>query len=673
MFTTSVGRSIDARGRSLLVGALALLLTSVPARAAEDLADMSLEELMNIEVVSVSKKSQSKTDTAAAITVITSEDIRRGGFTLLPEVLRTVPGLQVARVDANHWSISVRGLNSLFANKLLVIVDGRTVYTPTFGGVYWNVQDYPLEDIDRIEVIRGPGGTVWGANAVNGVINIITKHARDTQGTLVSGYGGSHEQGGTGRFGGRVGENTEYRAYVRGFRVDDQDVRQDGDGFDEWRRIGGGFRADTRIGDRDTLRISADYYDIKNDQNVFNPAGPPPLFRGTNYAQEGGNALVEWQHQFDDDSAFKAKAYYDRGQQQFLLNEDRHTADIELQHDFVPVEDVSVTWGANYRYSTNHLSLVSQGVPITFRDNDEDVHLASVFGQAQVDLLDGMLSLIAGTKLTYYSWSDFEYQPSGRFVFRPSEGHSIWGAVSRSVRTPVQTDRDLLLVLPAALPTGQTLILNGDRGFDSEELIAFELGYRFFAFERFNAEIALFWNEYDDLSFFSGTPTPFPLPVSTVAGNDGETTTRGVEVEVNLMPVDWLRIRTSYAYFDIDDDPPESSLTRLYVQLTDPSKANPEHQFTLQTFMELPMGFELDTSIYVVDGLPGVVPTGQTDNVEHYLRLDLRLGYRPVEWAEISLVGQNLTDRRHYESQDITLGESTQVPRSGYGKVTFRF
>ncbi|HEB91465.1 MAG TPA: TonB-dependent receptor, partial [Deltaproteobacteria bacterium] len=222
---------------------------STGAAASEDLTEMSLEELMNVEVTSVSKKTQKKTDTAAAITVITAEDIRRGGFTVIPEALRMVPGVDVGRVDAHRWSISIRGDSGLFANKLLVLIDGRSVYTPAFGGTYWDVQDYPIEDVERIEVIRGPGGTVWGANAVNGVINIITKRSKDTQGALVSAYGGSHERGLTARYGGRFGEasRTHYRFYGRAFRVDDFDLDKNGNGNDEWRQGRFGFRVDSEL------------------------------------------------------------------------------------------------------------------------------------------------------------------------------------------------------------------------------------------------------------------------------------------------------------------------------------------------------------------------------------------------------------------------------------------
>ncbi len=635
------------------------------ARNSVDLTELSLEELMNIEVTTVSKKAQSKTSTASAITVITSEDIRRGGFTVIPEALRTVPGLAVGRVDANRWSISVRGNAGLFSNKLLVLIDGRTVYTPVFGGTYWDVQDYPIEDVERIEVIRGPGGTIWGANAVNGVINIITKHSADTQGALLSGYGGSHESGVTARFGGTVGDNTQYRVYARGFRTEDFDIDQDGNGNDEWRQGRLGFRADSNLTEVDTLRVSADFYAQDNEQGAFNPAFPaPPLFLEVDYQQLGGNVLVNWDRKLGEDSSLQVKAYYSADNRQFLLEELRHTADVELQHDFVPLENVSVTWGANYRFSTSHIKQKPVGLTISFNPKNEDVHIASGFGQVQVDLLGGMLSLIAGTKLGYYSWSGFEIQPSGRFVVKPAEGHAIWGAVSRAVRTPTQAERDLSLLLPVPAPT----LISGDRGTRSEELLAFELGYRFFAFERFNAEIALFWNEYEDRTSFRLRIPPFPPPTNLVFANDTELTSRGVELEINVKPAPWWRLRMAYSFLHIDED-----FGGRAISLGKAKHDNPEHQFNVQSFFELPLDFEFDVSVYFVDGLPGTTPTAQPDNVEQYVRLDLRLGYKPTDWLEFSLVGQNLTDRRHYEGDDFTLGRSTQVPRSGYAKATLNF
>jgi iron complex outermembrane receptor protein len=418
----------------------------------------------------------------------------------------------------------------------------------------------------------------------------------------------------------------------------------------------------------DTVRVSGDFYSEKNRQGALNPAFFPTLFNKLHYTQRGGNVLLHWDRKLSEDANFKAKAYYSGDHREFLLKEDRHTADLEIQHDFMPRDNVAVTWGANYRYSTTHINQDSRGIAIAFDPNDEDVHLASGFGQVQIDLFDNKLSLIAGTKLGYYSWSGFEYQPSGRFVARPAEGHVVWGAISRAVRTPTEVDRDIDLTIPSPVPVPPTTQILGDRGTRSEELLAFELGYRFFALEKINAEISLFWNEYESRA--SLEPLVFPPPLLIVEfGNDSKSTNRGVEFVVNVQPVSWWRLKMSYSYLHIDEDLKSTSVT-----LTEEKKNNPKHQGSLQSFMELPFNFEFDTALYIMDGLPGTVPTGQQpDNVEYYVRLDLRLGYKPTDWAEISLVGTNLTDNRHYEGDDFTQGESTQVPRAGYAKVTFTF
>lgn len=663
-----VGSSL-ARRVGCCAGAALLCLGTLSgaAFAADDLTEMSLEELMNLEVTSVSKKAQSKTDVAAAITVITSEDIRRGGFTVIPEALRSVPGLQVARVDANRWAISIRGFNTLFANKLLVMVDGRSVYNPAFGGTYWDVQDYPIEDVERIEVIRGPGGTVWGMNAVNGVINIITKTAEDTQGALLSGYAGSQENGATARFGGGIdglGEKTHYRVYARGFTFDDQDVDQDQNGNDEWRQARLGFRLDSQLTEKDSLRVSGDFYDIDNDQGVFNPLVGFPgqaLFNTAHYEQRGGNIVIDWDRKIAEDHDLSVMAYYSGSHREFLLEENRHTAALDIQDNFALMENVSVSVGTDYRYSTSTISDDSVGLPVSFDPSDQDLHVVNGFAQFQVDLLDDMLSLIAGTKLSYNNWSGFEFQPSGRFIVKPIEGHAFWGAISRAVRTPTQVDRDLSINLGGAQ-------IVGDRNFRSEEVLAFEAGYRFYPWEKLNAELALFWNEYDSTSTQTASPT---LPPGTFRfSNQGDITTRGVEIEVNFTPFEWWKIRTSYTFLNIDQDITSPAVT---LQLSQEKDNSPEHQFNIQTFFDLPLGFEFDASLYYVEGLEDVVPSGEPDNVEQYVRLDLRVGYKPAEWLELALIGRNLTDRRHYEASDFTLGQSTQVPRSVLGKATLRF
>ncbi len=634
------------------------------------LAELSLEDLMDIEVVSASKKPQGRTETASAITVITADDIRRGGFTHLAEALRTVPGLEIGQVDANRWSISVRGNNSLFANKLLVLIDGRTVYTPVFGGTYWDIQDHPLEDIDRIEVIRGPGAAIWGVNAVNGVINILTKSAKQTRGTLASAYVGDREAGWTTRFGGAIGDEAEpmtaYRVHARAHQTKDYDVDRDGDGHDEWRHGRLGFRIDSSPSEADALRLSGDVYAQQNDQAALNPFAFPLTFREIHYEQTGGNLVGSWDRALGEDSSLQVKGYYSLDRRQFLLESESHTADLELQHDSVPFEHLSLSWGGGYRYTETRFSGRPVGISIAFDPDDEALHLATAFAQLQYDLFADRLSLIAGTKLSYDGWSGFQYQPTGRFVVKPAEGHAVWAAVSRAVRTPTQAERDISLVLPGALPVE----LTGDRGTRAEELTAFELGYRFYALERVNVDLTAFWNEYESLSNFVARIPPVPPPLRVEFSNSSRLSTRGVEVEVNVVATSWWRLRMAYSYLQMDEFEKASSLS-----FGKTSQQNPHHQFNVGSSFELPLDLEFDVSVYYVDGLPAVVPSlaSPNDNVEQYVRLDLRLAYAPADGLEFALVGQNLNDDRHYESSDFTGGQSTQIPRSFYAKAVFAF
>lgn len=647
--------------RFLLALGLSLMIAST-AFGADDLTELSLEDLMNVEITSVSKKAQSKTEAASAISVITSEDLRRGGFTSVPEALRVVPGIQVARIDANRWAISARGLNQEFANKLLVLIDGRTVYTPLFGGVYWDAQDYPIEDIERIEVIRGPGGTVWGDNAVNGVINVITKSSADTQGVLVSGYGGPQENGATGRFGGRINDETTYRVFGKGFKYEEHDVDRYHDGKDSWNSIHAGGRLDSQLTERDQLMVSADYFMVNEDRGVLDLVGAD--FDRRNDESQGGNVLAKWTRQLGDSGAISTKAYYDRTYRDANIEEDRHTADVEFQHDVSFNEEgevgVQLTWGLNYRFSTSHIN----GIPTqSFRDNDDDFHLGGGFLQTQLDFLDDRVSLIAGIKLGGNNWSGFEYQPSGRLVVKPAEGHTLWAAVSRAVRTPTQLDRELRAAI--AIPTPPFVVnLLGNRGQRSEDLLAIEAGYRFFDWEKATAEISVFHQRYQNLTSLQGG-APFTFD------NQGDAQTTGGEIEINLKPFEWWHLTLGYAVLEMETDVPSNPLAG-----TEPSRAYPQSQVVVRSFFDLPAGFELDASLYYVDGLKGVVPARippTAQNVRQYVRLDLRIGYQPTDWLSIDLVGQNLTDRRHYEFNDVQSNQATQVPRSGYARVTLNF
>lgn len=650
---------LQAWKRGLVAIGLALLCT-VPASAQDDLLDLSLEDLMNVEVTSVSKKAESKQQAAAAVTVITAEDIRRGGFTSVPEALRIVPGLQVARIDASRWAISIRGYRQEFSNKLLVMIDGRSIYTPVFGGVIWAEQNFAIEDIERIEVIRGPGGTIWGANAVNGVINIISKKAKDTQGVRAHVFGGTQEAGVAARFGGAVADHTQFRFTTKAEKVQDFDVRKNYDGDDEWGQLRLGGRTDTKLGERTEATILGDYFDLdfERGQGVASPAPPFPItsFDKRHGKSRGGDVVAQLRHQLEGGSRFSAASYFDWVDRDVTLGEKSRTADLQMQHEVTLFSTLNMVYGAEYRYWTTHIKPPATG--LGFNPNDDDFHLGDAFVQLELPLLDDRVKLIGGTKLGGNSWSGFTYQPSGRLVLTPVSGHTVWGAVSRAVRIPTFTDRDL---------TGELapfVNLNGDRDIRQEQLLAYELGYRFSTLEWMTAEVSLFWSEYDDVSVLVG-----PAPIGPYRfENAGQTSIRGGEIELSFLPVQWLRLTTSYSFLDQYERLPSTAFAVATLE-----KSDPAHQFVVRSLVDLPADFELDAGLYFVDGLEGVTPVLRKDNVRQYLRFDLRLGWKPLDWLELSLVGQNLNDARHAEFYDVQRNQSTQVPRSGYAKLTVQF
>ena len=656
-----LGRQYQSGFERVFALIVMVLTSALPliAQADQDLTEFSLEELMDVDVTSVSRKAESRLGAPASVTVITSEDLRRGGFTSVPEALRTVPGVQVARIDASRWAISIRGFVQEFTNKLLVLIDGRSVYTPLFGGTVWNEQNIPIEDIARIEVVRGPGGTLWGVNAVNGVINIISKTAAETQGVRTHIFGGSHESGVAGRYGGEVGESTQFRFSLKGERTRDFDTDETSGASDSIGQLRAGLRLDSQLTDRDEISLFFDYFDIDREAaiGVANPAPPFNVvsFNDQHFKQRGGNALLKYAHQFESGSRFELKTYYDRVSRRTTSNEDSHSFDIETQHDFDLVENLNVIWGTNYRFWTTHYT--PGAGPIGIVPNDETFHLGGAFFQLQLDLFDDRLSLIAGTKLSVGNFSGFEYQPSGRAVFKPVEGHTVWAAVSRAVRTPTLIDRDV------SGPVGP-FQLEGDRDFSSEELVSVEAGYRFHQLDWLVAELSGFYSFYDNFSSLNQNG-----PASFQFSNDGKIRVRGLEVELTLVPTDWVRIVSGYSVLGFDDD----DLVRNLLAPGREETKNPQHQFSIRSFFDLPYDFEIDAAFYYVDGISAFTPVLTEDNVEQYFRLDLRLGWRPTEWLEIALVGQNLADRRHVEFIDVQRNQSSRVPRSGFAKFTFDF
>jgi iron complex outermembrane receptor protein len=653
------------RWRAMLA-ALLLLQAAAPTSASEgetDLGLMSIEDLLDVEVTSVSKRAQKVADAPAAVTVLTGEDIRRSGATSIPEALRMVPGLHVAQIDGSKWAITARGFNSQFANKLLVLIDGRSVYTPLFSGVFWDVQDVMLEDVDRIEVVRGPGGTLWGANAVNGVINIITKPADATQGLLVAAGAGSIDRYFTQtRIGGSLGHGAHYRVYAKYFDRASLETDTGASAHDGWDMARGGFRVDWNATGSDSLTFQGDFYDGDEDDT---------LLTGTQESQaiRGGNFLTRWNHEFSNGSATQFQLYYDRTDRnvQALLTEKRNTVDLELQHRFQPLRRHDVVVGAGYRMNADHIDPRLTA----FSPESRTDHLASSFVQDEITLIENLLSVTLGSKFEYNDYTGFEFQPSGRSLYTPSDRHSLWAAISRAVRTPSRADNDVAFTAPSQDLPATFDTYAGNRGLDSETLLAYEIGYRGRPLDSVSLDVAAYYNDYEDIrsnEVLASVPCPSPpLPPATTCrtlqfGNGIDASGWGVEASATWVATPFWQLQAGYSYMDLDVEiEPGSTDTTSVSQEGD----TPRNQFFALSRVNLPFDLEFDTSLYWVQGL-------RSQPVDDYTRLDLRLGWRPLEQLELSLVGQNLTESRHEEFENGLFLLRSQVPRSVYGKVTWR-
>jgi iron complex outermembrane recepter protein len=646
-----------------------------------DLIHLSLEDLGKIKVTTVSKRAESLTGAAAAIHVITQEDIRRSGITLLPETLRMAPGLSVARANSRKWAISSRGFNNTFANKLLVLMDGRTLYTPLFSGVFWEETDTVLEDLDRIEVIRGPGATLWGANAVNGVINIITRDASETQGTLITGGGGVEERGfGTVRYGGQLSSNAYYRVYSK-YSNHDEFTGPDGhDANDSWWMSQTGFRIDWKPSGVNRLTLQGDYYygDLGGDF-ITHALDPPRLLeKPLRTKVEGGNLLGRWTHEISDQSEISAQAYYDRTDREFgVAREIRDTIDFEAQHRFHFGERQEIVWGAGYRYSVDD---ISGSRDFKMEDPSVGLQLFNAFLQDDIAIMPEHLHLTLGTKVEHNDFTGFEVQPTGRLAWTPHEKHTVWAAVSRAVRTPSRVERgfeafvDPWAALPASdLPLPLLAKGIGNPDFRSEELLAYELGYRVKLHPSLSLDCTAFYNEYKNLQSVVTLPlklqtTPGPpaalyleLPLTFSNKTDGNT--YGFEVAATWEPIDQWRLRAGYSLIEMDLNGPVQAFTK------DMEGASPQHQASLWSDLQLSRTTEWGVGVRYVDDLPA-----RLQQVPSYFELDTRLAWNPTQNCEVAIVGRNLLQPHHQEfSPSLIMVRNVEVDRAVYLKVTMRF
>ena len=655
------------------VGAAETPKTEHPLAAPEpDVEEITLEGLMQMKVTSVSKRPELLTDAASAVYVITQEDIRRSGATSIPEALRLSPGLEVARQDAHTWAISSRGFNDEFANQLLVLIDGRSVYTPLFAGVYWDVQDILLEDIDRIEVIRGPGATLWGANAVNGVINITTKNAKETQGLLVTGGGGTELHGFGGlRYGGKIGENAYYRVYGKVTNHDDSALRDGSDANDAWLMTRGGFRIDWEPNEGNLLTLQGDIYDGDLEQTVTyaDPTRVTPPFsfeRDDGVDVRGGNILTRWTREFSEESQLSVKLYYDRSERdRVVFSEKRDTFDADAQHRFLLGERQDVVWGLGYNVTRDSLG---NGDYVNFDPLNRTSHLFSAFVQDEITIVEDILRLTLGTKLEHNDYTGWEVQPSGRLSWSITPRQTAWVAVSRAVSTPSRAEDDIRI--NAAAQPGVLFSLFGSRDVEAKELTSFELGYRIQTADWINLDFATFYNLYDrQRSIEPGGTVPPPSPFIVVPftiNNMIEGETYGFELASTFQVLDWWRIRANYSFLEMDLRL-KSGGTPNPFQLDHTEGDSPQHQVGIRSLMDLPHNIELDTGVRYVDSLPN-------RDVPSYFVGDARIGWRPNENWEISVAGQNLFEARHQEfAPSYIQTQVTEVEASVYGKVTYRY
>jgi len=635
------------------------------------LKTMSLETLMSVEVTSVSRRKQKLANAASAVFVINQNDIHHSSATSIPELLRMVPGINVARVDANSWAISSRGLNGLFANKLLVLMDGRSVYSPTFSGVYWNVQDTVLEDIERIEVIRGPGASVWGANAVNGVINIITKSSADTQGTLLTaGIGTEERKFGSIRQGGEIGSG-HYRLYAKYLKRDDAVFTNGQDADDAWDSLRAGFRTDFQPSNNDKVTFQGDIYQGDAGQTVNSPSLNPPYMSAVNnnFDFNGANLLARWEKSLVDGSSGALQFYYDQAKYTGQRNEDRQTLDLEYKFHLAPQNAHELVWGLGYRYTWDDLEETDLR---SFEPQTRYDSTYNAFLQDEITLINEKLYLTLGTKLEHNDYSGFEIQPTARLLWHPEQEHSLWLAISRAVRTPNRSENDTTAIpaimppLSGGLPVQMQIMGNDD--FDSEVLIAYEAGYRMPFTPRGSIDLALFYNDYDRLRSIESTGiTPHP-PSHITANNRVENKlsgeSYGLELALELRPQDWWHLQIAYSWTDVHlrlDSDSSDNLSEADEGVT------PEHQFSLRSGMELSDVVDLDLWLRYVDELP-------SGHIDAYTTLDARLSWEFRQGLEFSLVARNLMDSQHAEyNQSILTSPITEIEREFYGQVTWKF
>lgn len=639
------------------------------------LKTLTLEQLGNIKVTTASKEPESVFNTPAAIYVITQEDIQRSGATTIPDVLRLAPGVEVAQADSHTWSVGIRGFGSNLTRNVLVLIDGRTVYTTLLAGTYWEVQNVMLDDVDRIEIIRGPGGTIWGPNAVNGVINIITKSTKETHGVMVSARGGDTEQGSlNARYGGSSG-NLDYRIYELGFNQGPQ-YHPDGINFDRWRAIQAGFRTDWAKNPRDTFTFQGDIYDEGAGTGVTVANYTQP-FSQVVYGTErlsGGNILGRWQRVFGEGKDFQFQAFYDRtNRHQPNFADLRDTYDIDFLDRFRLPFRQQVSWGLGARFSRGDNPVVVPG--LTFLPSPRTDRLLTAFLQDEIALIDKRLTLTLGTKFLETNFTGLQLQPTGRLLWTPSNKQSVWAAFTHAVRTPSDAEENFtLLGFTGQIVNGLPFFarFNPNPNFRSEELNGYEAGYSFLARKTLYLAIAGFYNHYSDLfseditgpPFVESSPPPTHILLPARFGNGLLGTTKGIEFAPEWRPLATWRLRAAYSYLQMNIEKSRGSLdigTAPFIE-----GSSPKHQLSFQSGLDFAKVFSFDLTYRYVGALPAL-----NQKVPAYSTADVRFDWKIGREIKLSAVGRNLFQPHHPEFGGVDPGPLVQIKRSAYGQITW--
>jgi iron complex outermembrane receptor protein len=640
-----------------------------------DLTSMNIEDLMNIKVTSVSKTEQRLSRTASAVFVIEPEDIRNSGALNIPDLLRMVPGVDVAQLSSNTWAIAIRGFNERFSNKLLVLLDGRAVYSATIGGVFWDVLNLPLGDIERIEVIRGPGGSVWGANAVDGVINIITSKAGETHGGLVTAGGGNLDQGfGTLQYGGNLAGKIDYRIYTK-YENDSQTPNGAGQpGGDAWHLLSGGFRTDSSLSKNDELLFQGNLYTGKEDLPVtqLTSVTSLPKFTDDPVPLSGGFLQSFWNHTFSERNGTSVEISYGAYQRNDALRDGRKTFNADFQHHFLWGSRQDFLWGLGLQYTYSHSDgsfLVSLNPPFA------GGYLFNSFVQDEIALAPEKLFLTVGVKMEHSYYTGWAPIPSARLSWRIGSRHMIWAAYSRPIRTPSETD--VAIISSVAEFPGQgglpTLVsIGGNPNYGNETTSVYEFGYRASLARNLSFDLAAYYNKYTHLQtdepgapYLTSTPAPLHLVLPLTFDNLLYGEAHGLEISTSWKVTGRLTISPGYAFEEIHMHTEPSSQDTSSAPNAEGS--SPRHSARIRSRIDLSHGLEWSASVYFVDRLPA-------EDIPAYTRVDTQWTWKWSERGSVTLVGQNLQQDHHFEFQDVLHSiDANQAKRGVYGVLRWSY